>query len=49
MAGEQKIDGTGGPWDERLSKNQDGEYFCRVITRGQGCVCAGSEGICQAK
>jgi glycosyltransferase involved in cell wall biosynthesis len=20
-----------GPWDERLSRNQDGEYFCRVI------------------
>jgi glycosyltransferase involved in cell wall biosynthesis len=22
-----------GPWDERLTKNQDGEYFCRVIAR----------------
>lgn len=21
-----------GPWDERLARNQDGEYFCRVIS-----------------
>jgi glycosyltransferase involved in cell wall biosynthesis len=24
---------SSGPWDEMLSKDQDGEYFCRVVTR----------------
>lgn len=24
-----------GPWDETLSKDQDGEYFCRVVTRAE--------------
>ena len=27
-----------GPWDERLSMNQDGEYFCRVITKSDKVV-----------
>ncbi|MDZ4120909.1 MAG: hypothetical protein U1C33_00715, partial [Candidatus Cloacimonadaceae bacterium] len=27
-----------GPWDERLSKNQDGEYFCRVIAKSDKVV-----------
>jgi glycosyltransferase involved in cell wall biosynthesis len=22
-----------GPWDERLTRNQDGEYFCRIVSR----------------
>ena len=25
-----------GPWDERLSFDDDGEYFCRVISKSQG-------------
>jgi hypothetical protein len=24
-----------GPWDERLSRNQDGEYFCRVVSQSR--------------
>jgi glycosyltransferase involved in cell wall biosynthesis len=27
-----------GPWDERLSMNQDGEYFCRVIAKSDNVV-----------
>jgi len=27
-----------GPWDERLSMNQDGEYFCRVIAKSDNIV-----------
>jgi len=27
-----------GPWDERLSKDQDGEFFCRVLLQSKG-VC----------
>jgi len=29
----RKLTELAGPWDERLSMNQDGEYFCRVITK----------------
>lgn len=32
-----------GPWDERLSLNDDGEYFCRVLLASQGVrFCAGA-------
>jgi len=32
-----------GPWDERLSLNDDGEYFCRVLLASQGIkFCAGT-------
>ncbi|BAO76192.1 glycosyltransferase family 2 protein [Winogradskyella sp. PG-2] len=24
-----------GPWDERLKKDQDGEFFCRVVTKAE--------------
>lgn len=27
-----------GPWDERLSLNDDGEYFCRILLRSTGIV-----------
>lgn len=27
-----------GPWDETLSKDQDGEFFCRVASRAQGVI-----------
>lgn len=27
-----------GPWDERLSMDQDGEYFCRVISKSDNVV-----------
>ena len=26
----------GGPWDERLSLNDDGEYFCRIVSLSDG-------------
>ncbi len=29
---------TAGPWDERLTLNDDGEYFCRVLLRSSGIV-----------
>nr|WP_106568753.1 glycosyltransferase family A protein [Cecembia rubra] len=28
----------GGPWNERLKINQDGEFFCRVLVKCQGIV-----------
>ncbi len=31
-----------GPWDERLSVNDDGEYFARVLARSSGIVFCGS-------
>ena len=34
----RKLTELAGPWDERLSKNQDGEYFCRVITKSDKVV-----------
>ncbi|HUA65795.1 MAG TPA: glycosyltransferase family 2 protein [Alphaproteobacteria bacterium] len=27
---------SAGPWDERLSFDDDGEYFCRIISKSQG-------------
>jgi glycosyltransferase involved in cell wall biosynthesis len=27
-----------GPWDETLSKDQDGEFFCRVVSRAEGVI-----------
>ena len=27
-----------GPWDERLSMDQDGEYFCRVVAKSDNVV-----------
>jgi glycosyltransferase involved in cell wall biosynthesis len=30
-----------GPWDERLSLNDDGEYFCRVLMASRGIVFCG--------
>ena len=29
-----------GPWNEKLSKDQDGEFFCRVVMRSKGVVYA---------
>lgn len=35
LVSRQLIDAAG-PWDERLSFDDDGEYFCRVISKSQG-------------
>jgi len=29
---------TAGPWDERLTLNDDGEYFCRVLLASRGVI-----------
>jgi glycosyltransferase involved in cell wall biosynthesis len=35
-----------GPWDETLSLNDDGEFFCRVVLQSAGIVfCAGARGF----
>jgi len=31
----RKLNEKAGPWDERLSLNDDGEYFCRVVTKSE--------------
>ena len=28
----RRLTNTAGPWDERLTRNQDGEYFCRLVS-----------------
>jgi glycosyltransferase involved in cell wall biosynthesis len=32
----RELTDAAGPWDERLSFDDDGEYFCRVVTKSQG-------------
>jgi glycosyltransferase involved in cell wall biosynthesis len=32
----RELSEAAGPWDERLSFDDDGEYFCRVILKSQG-------------
>lgn len=32
----RELSETAGPWDERLSFDDDGEYFCRVVLKCQG-------------
>lgn len=31
----RKLTELAGPWDERLKRNQDGEYFCRVVASSE--------------
>lgn len=31
----RKLTDLAGPWDERLKRNQDGEYFCRVVVNSE--------------
>src|SRR5262245_25915265 len=31
----RKLTDKAGPWDERLSRNDDGEYFCRVVAASE--------------
>jgi glycosyltransferase involved in cell wall biosynthesis len=34
----RELSEAAGPWDERLSFDDDGEYFCRMMTKSQGVV-----------
>lgn len=32
----RKLADLAGPWDERLARDQDGEYICRVVSKSEG-------------